>query len=464
MTADTTQPFAFTISAADVAAAGGAWHGVGDQVTVRGAQIDSRALRGGELFVCLPGNNVDGHDFIDAAIEQGAAAVLVERMPPRPVPVPVFRALPREKDAASAVTSAVALWHGLTKLLRQRYAAAHPATRWLAITGSNGKTTVKTLLRAALSPLGAVHATAGNLNNHLGVPLTMFATPPDQQAVIIECGTNNPGEIATLGALAQPHIAAVTNIGPAHLDGLGDLPGVAREKTSLFTCAKPGSTVLIGVNELADTCVSLGADVDAVAGIIAAAAMERQLIQVGGPGCPIHGDAREAGITLRTPVGAQELFFVGSHNLSNAALAWHTALAAGVEPLPALQAMGTAQPVSGRLQPQRIGPHVLFDDSYNANPASMRAGLHTWRAVRACGSRCSARWVSLATVVASCTATSVVTRPSAVSRSSPLGWRRMPTPPGIACRAACSARCAMIRRRRSPRWSAYVRLARLRCC
>ena len=198
----------------------------------RGAAIDSRQIQPGMLFVALPGAHVDGHDFIPDALARGAAAVLAARS------VPVEQARHADGTAVPVLVASdvVAALQGLASLARAQAAE----TTFIAVTGSNGKTTVKEMLVAALASVGFVHATPGNYNNHLGVPLTLLNMPEQPAVAVIEIGTSGPGEIAALAALARPDIAAITGIGPAHLEGLGDCFGVAREKLRFFPRRQTG--------------------------------------------------------------------------------------------------------------------------------------------------------------------------------------------------------------------------------
>ena len=334
--------------------------------TIRGAAIDSRLVREGILFACLPGTKVDGHDFAAQAAADGAALILAQRPLHLPVPVLVVA------DVAAALLA-------LGAEARRRL----PHTRWLAVGGANGKTTTKELLAAACRGSGLpVHVTAGNFNNHLGVPLTLLATPADAAYAVIEVGTNNPGEIAPLAAAVAPHHALVTSIGPEHLEGFGDLAGVAREEASLFAAVAPDGTCLAGLHGLADHAQAHDTTVAAIADLLRQPAGKRPFVLLDdalvptGLGQAVHGLVGALGIRLETTDGLADLPLLGAHNLANAALAFAAATAAGVAPADALKGLSTAAPVAGRLVPRPAGLHLILDDTYNANPASMVAGLH----------------------------------------------------------------------------------------
>lgn len=354
------QPAPFTIDQATAERlTGGVWTGTVREATIQGAVLDSRQVRPGMLFVCCAGQSHDGHDHAAAAVAAGAVLVLATR--------------PVEVTAPVLVVADVAL--ALAKLATE-FRARHRGAVWLAVTGSNGKTTTKELLAAACGgPHGAVHATRGNLNNHLGVPLTVLATPPGVTHVVIEMGANHPGEIAALAAIVHPDVGVISSIGPAHLEGFGDLVGVARAKSELFAALPHGSEAICGINGLAGICAPFAIDPQAVLDVLRERAMDRRLTLVGGPNHPINGEVLADGVELRTDAGVVRLPLLGAHNLANAAVAFRAALAAGITPAEALAGLGTVAPVHGRLATVVLGGHRIIDDSYNANPGSMTAGL-----------------------------------------------------------------------------------------
>ncbi|MDA3960370.1 MAG: UDP-N-acetylmuramoyl-tripeptide--D-alanyl-D-alanine ligase [Planctomycetota bacterium] len=337
---------------------GGRWHGARDAVTAHGAAIDSRRVTAGMLFACFKGEHVDGHAYAGAAVEAGAVLVLATEILDLSVPVLV---VPSVAQAMAALAAA--------------FRASRDDAVWIGVTGSNGKTTVKELIAAACGGSQVVHATSGNYNNELGVPLTILATPAEARFVVVEMGAAGCGQIAQLAAIAQPHIGVITSIGPAHLEGFGGIEGVARGKSELFAAITDGGRLLFARHGLEQVCESHAADVDGVLAIIRGAAAHGVLTVVGDPGCPVAGELADSGLTLRTPVGEVGLNLVGQHNLVNATLAWHAAVAAGVEPKQALRNMAGVRATSGRLMLKGLGQHRVLDDSYNANPASMSAGL-----------------------------------------------------------------------------------------
>jgi UDP-N-acetylmuramoyl-tripeptide--D-alanyl-D-alanine ligase len=337
---------------------GGVWHGTSQGVEIYGASIDSRHVEPGCLFVCLPGATYDGHDFAATAVGDGAAMVLASR--PLSLPVPTL-VVPNVTRALGELAS--------------EYRRRRTTTTWIGVTGSNGKTTVKELIAAACAGSGRVHATRGNLNNDLGVPLSILATPGDALIAVIEMGANHSGEISTLAAMARPQVGVITSIGPAHLEGFGSLLGVARGKAELFTALPDGAHALLGTIALAQMCAQLGVDLHEIFDVVRRAALGRRLELIGSPEHPIHGVVGDEHIELQTPAGSATIQLLGAHNLANAAIAYAAALAAGVTPSQALRGLAAMAAVPGRLVARRFGPHLIIDDSYNANPGSMMVGL-----------------------------------------------------------------------------------------
>ena len=322
-----------------------------------GLSIDSRTLKRGELFFALRGERFDGHAFVAAAAGQGAAGAVVEKTLETPLPQVVV------EDSAAALAVLALDW-------RKRSAAMV-----IGVGGSNGKTTTKELLASILSGAGPTLATRGNLNNHLGVPLTLARLEPGHRFAVVEMGANHPGEIAALAALARPAIALVTNAGDEHLEGFGDLEGVARSEGEMFAALADDGVAVINAD-------------DPFHGLWER--MRRGSSQVRF-GIEAPADVRAADIKGRIESGAFVTVFTlavageqarvrlrlaGRHNVMNALGAVAAAHAAGV-PLPAIVAgLERVNPVNGRLQ-LKAGPRGswLIDDSYNANPSSVRAGI-----------------------------------------------------------------------------------------
>lgn len=349
----------FTISREEAQAiTGGVWHGSAREVTIHGVSIDSRDVWPGALFACIKGARVDGHDFAATAVGDGAALIIAQRQLDIPVPVLVV------DDTETALGQ-------LASEFRRRFTNA----RWIGVSGANGKTTVKELLAAAMAEDGPTHATSGNRNNHLGVPLTILNTPAETRWAVVELGANKGGEIAELAAMVQPDVGVMTSLGPAHLEGYGDLAGVARGEAAVFAACPAGAPALFGAEGLDAVAAAGGAEEDQLFALIEGAAAGRDFSVVGGWRAPLTGDVSPEGVRFHCGEGAVALPLLGRHNLANASLAWKAAVAAGVNPECAMRGLARVKPVPGRLRLITLGAHRCFDDCYNANPASMAAGL-----------------------------------------------------------------------------------------
>lgn len=322
---------------------------VGDDVEVRGMIHDARRVEPGNLFCALPGSRHDGHDFLQQARANGAAAALVARR--------VDDALPQllVADVLKAMGLIARSW-------RQRL----DRLTLVGITGSNGKTTVKEMVAAILASQGQTLATQGNYNNEIGVPLTLARLSPSHRFAVIEMGANRPDDIAYLAGLARPQVGVVTNAAPAHLEGFGSVEGVARTKGQMFEALADDGIAVINAD---DPHYSLW---HSMAG-------SRRMITFGlAPGAQVHGVLEHARAQIATPAGDFEFAppLPGRHNLSNALAA--TAVAVALElPLAAVaEALAGMRGLPGRLE---IRHHpdgwCLVDDTYNANPASLYAGL-----------------------------------------------------------------------------------------
>ena len=336
---------------------------VGADRLIDAVATDTRALPDGNaLFIALAGENFDGHDHVRAAIDGGCVAALVARELDINAPQVVVA------DTAHALAAFAAA----VQRLRD--------TRVLAITGSNGKTTVKTLLLSILQQLGGAYANPGNRNNEIGLPLAVLAAPDDARFAVYEMGAGKPGDIAYLTAIAHPHVALVNNIAPAHLERMGSLLGVAQTKGAIYD-ALPADGVAV-VN--ADDSFALhfierahGRRVSRF-GIDASADIGAR---------EIRADADGSRFVLVSPQGEVEvtLPMPGRHNVRNALAAAAMAMAVGADLAQVRAGLEAVQPVAGRLVAHalRIGA-VLVDDSYNANPGSLAAGIDTL--VATCGS------------------------------------------------------------------------------
>ena len=329
---------------------------LGEDRAVDAIATDTRALPGGAaLFVALKGERFDGHAHVRAAADGGCVAALVAH--------PVDVALPQVvvADTERALASLAAA------VQRER------ATRVLAVTGSNGKTSVKTLLHAILSELGGAYANPGNRNNEIGLPLAVLDAPDDARFAVYEMGAGKPGDIAYLTAIARPDVALVNNVAAAHLERMGSLLGVAQTKGAIYQ-ALPGDGVAV-----------VNAD-DAFALYFTERLRGRRVVRFG---LEADADVTARGIrlglqgshfTLVAPQGEIDvaLAMPGRHNVRNALAAAAMAMAVGATLAQVRDGLAAVQGVAGRLATHRLRRGAtLVDDSYNANPGSLAAAIDT---------------------------------------------------------------------------------------
>ncbi len=336
---------------------------VGEDAEFLGAVIDSRECKAGQLFVALPGAQVDGHEFIAAAAESGAVAALVCREQSVGIPQIVV-------DDVLESLQVYACVH------RQQFKG--PV---IAVTGTNGKTSTKEILAAVLAEemggTASILFTQGNLNNHIGVPLTLLGLAPEHRAAVIEMGANHAGEIALLARIARPDVGIVTLAGAGHLEGFGSVEGVAHAKGELFSGLSEAGIAIINSDddyaelwrELASHCQQISFGFNESANVRA-----ENLIQK---------DADQT-FRLHTPVGEAKvsLPMSGKHNVMNALAASAAAIAIGLSVDSVAKGLAAAHSVGGRLH-ILSGPNGsrIVDDSYNANPTSVKAALD-WLSVQ----------------------------------------------------------------------------------
>ena len=327
-----------------------------------GVSIDSRGLNPGDIFVALRGPNRDGHDFVQAALERGAAAVIVDRdVPALPKGPPLLR-VPDTLVALEALATA---------------ARARSRARIVAVTGSVGKTGTKEALRLALATAGGTYASAGGLNNHWGVPLSLARMPPDVSYGVFELGMNRPGEIAALTRLVRPHVAVITTVEPAHLGFFPSVAAIADAKAEIFLGLEPGGVAILNrdnpyYTRLASAAKRAGAA--EVVGFGAHPNAKARLID-----CELDSEASTVeaalpGLTLRYHVKVP-----GRHWVMNSLAVLATAAAAGVDVRCAAEPLSELEALPGRGRRYELawrgGAVTLIDESYNASPAAMRAAL-----------------------------------------------------------------------------------------
>ena len=331
---------------------------VGDlAVPVTGVSIDSRTLGVGEAFFAIVGHRLDGHEFIADAASRGAACVVAQAVPDH---IPSGVPLVLVEDTTRALG---------------RLAALHRAKFSLpvvAITGSNGKTTTKEMAAAVLAARGKVLKPEGSFNNQWGVPLTLLRLTAEHEAVVVEIGCNQPGEIAYLAELTAPTVGVVTTVAEVHLELLGTIEGVREEKAALARAIRD------------DGIVALNADDPRVAGM--AREVRGRVITYGRAataevrvvGEPVE-DAGGLAFTLET--GGRRarvsLAFAGRHNVTNALAAAAAGLAVNLPLADIVAGLERARPAKGRCVWREVAGVRILDDSYNANPPAMRAAFDT---------------------------------------------------------------------------------------
>ncbi len=318
---------------------------------------DSRADCGGQLFVALRGERFDGHAYVAAAREAGAVAAMVDH--PLPLDLPQWIV----EDTRLGLGRLAGAW-------RDQFPG-----RIVAITGSNGKTTVKEMVAAILAQAGSVRATRGNLNNDIGMPLTLLSAR-DEDFLVLEMGANHHGEIGYMTDIARPDVALITNAGRAHLEGFGSVDGVARAKGEIARgLPLDGVFVFPGDAVYADLWRTLAAGRRVLTfGFEGDAALraDRSAIRVAWTDAGFtttvvaRHDGHEIPMTLR---------LAGEHNARNALAAAAVALALGIDPDAIRAGLSTLAPVKGRLCPRRCGSVGVIDDTYNANPESLAAAI-----------------------------------------------------------------------------------------
>lgn len=327
---------------------GGKMHG--QDLPLQAVVTDTRAMEPGCLFVALQGERFDAHEFLSQAQQGGAVAALVSQ------PQQTFTEAVQVNDTRQGLGQ-----------LAGGFAHTFAASR-LAITGNAGKTTVKEM--AALLLGDRTLATQGNLNNDIGVPLTLLRLHDQHRYAVVELGANAPGEIAWTSGLVQPEVALITNVTGAHLEGFGSMQGIAEAKAEIFTGCRPGGTAIINND---DGFAAFFADKAQAAGLHCvhiATESEAHWYATN-----IESD-RAGSRFLLQPLGQTVTIpLPGAHQVNNALMAIAAVSALGVEVAPLLDRLATLKPVPGRMQLHSVAAGTLVDDSYNANPGSVRAAI-----------------------------------------------------------------------------------------
>ncbi len=327
----------------------------GEDVLFSGCSTDTRNMKQGELFIALQGENFDAHNFIEKAERLGAAAVMVEHIESKSFPAIVV------KNTRKSMADLARVWRNEFSI---------PV---IAITGSNGKTTVKEMVASILGQNAEVLATKGNLNNDIGVPLTLFGLAKEHKYAVIEMGANHSGEINDLTSVARPQVAVITQCAPAHLEGFGSIQGIAEAKSEIFSGlmsdgiavinadddyadfwrneSKQYKQISFGINKPADVYAS---DIKQIKNSIAT-----EFIL----------NCSQGKLAIRLNLG-------GEHNVMNALAAASCVIALGFNLETIRAGLELMQPVKGRLQLKHgLNGSLIIDDSYNANPASLKAAI-----------------------------------------------------------------------------------------
>jgi len=330
----------------------------GADVSFSALTTDSRETQDGALFVALTGERFDGHEFVESAARQGAVAAVVAR--PLAIDLPQLVV----KDTRLALGQVAACWREVS------------AARVVALTGSNGKTTLKEMLAAILRQRGRVLATRGNLNNDIGVPLTL-ARLGDEDFAVVEMGANHAGEIDYLTRLARPHVAVLNNAGRAHLEGFGSLEGVARAKAEIINGLEPaGIFVCPGDSHWTPMWRELATDHRVIT--FGTEEGVDVFAPAGGSGLEWTATGFVQVFPVRLPGGEfrVQLVLAGLHNRRNALAAITAAHVLGIDMEAMAAGLAEIRPVPGRLCPVAARNEVrLIDDSYNANPESVIAAM-----------------------------------------------------------------------------------------
>ena len=336
------------------------WRGQADAL-VRGVSTDSRNIPAGALFVALRGPNFDGHDFLRAAAEAGAAAALVANDAP---------------ELAGTLPIIVAPHDTLRALgdLAHAWRMRHRDVRVVAITGSAGKTTTKEMVASVLADGGPTLATVGNLNNLIGVPQTLFRLTVEHRYAVIEMGMNAFGEIGRMAAITRPHVGLITLVAAAHTEGVGGIEGVARAKGELWDALSAVDTAVVNVDD--EHLVARAADFRGHR-VTFGRAQHADVHLLGEPVLTLEGTRVE--VSVRGHAATVTLPQVGVHQAMNAAAAMACTLALGTPLETMVHGLARAGSVAGRMSVRRSSERGLtvLDDTYNANPRSVAMALET---------------------------------------------------------------------------------------
>jgi len=322
-----------------------------DASSFTSVSIDSRTIKAGDCFFAIGGENFDGHDYVADAFAKGAVCAVVSKD------------IDEEKSTGKCLLKVEDTVKALGELAREYRRRA--GYKVVAITGSAGKTTTRQIIYHVLSKCFSIHQSPKSFNNQIGVPLTLLGADSDVQIVIAELGSNHPGEISYLTRIAEPDIAIVTNVHPAHLEGFGDLQTIIQEKSSISEGLRPDGVFIINADfdQLVDACRAKGLSLKTFGK---------------SEGCDYQaGNIYPDGTAGRFTIDGVEIYLplAGPGNVENALASWAVCSQLGLTIGDFAEALETLPPVSMRAEIRNIGTLTVLNDCYNANPASMRNAL-----------------------------------------------------------------------------------------
>jgi len=326
-----------------------------EKLAVRSVSTDSRSIREGDLFIALKGDSFNGHDFIQEAFSDGAVAVMVEE------------GVDLKLTSSFPVILVNDTLNGLQEFAKN-YRESLTLTG-VGITGSNGKTSTKDFIDSVLSERYSVSATAGNYNNHIGLPLTILEADDRHDFGVWEMGMSNPGEIALLANIAKPNIGVITNVGVAHIENMGSRESIALEKGSLAESVTEDGFVVLNAEDCYSESIAKRTQVRTVTVGFGDADIRAENIAIKSTSVSFVIDAK----------GQREEAFLtvpGKHMVLNALMAVAIGLNEGMNLDVIVQGLSQAKLSGGRLQKREFGGVIIIDDTYNANPESTLAALH----------------------------------------------------------------------------------------
>ncbi len=330
---------------------------VGEDVVISSVSIDTRAIKPGQLYIAIKGHNFDGNEFVAEAVQAGAVAAIVHQDITSTVPHVVV------DDTRLALAELAGAWR------------KKASVSVVGVTGSNGKTTVKEMVGAILSVNGNTLFTQGNLNNDIGVPLTLLRLNDQHRYAVIEMGANHPGEIEYTSQYAQADVAIITNVGAAHIEGFGSVDGVAKAKGEIIQSLRLDSVAVLNRD---DVYFDYWNSVAGTRKVISFGIDDRADVTAHSIKTEVIDNAFATTFELVTGKGelTVKLRLAGRHNVINALAAIAACLALDINLQQIKQGLESVKPVTGRLQPlvSRLG-NIVIDDTYNANSASLKAGL-----------------------------------------------------------------------------------------